>query len=289
MSPYHPSSLPLPFSSSSPVSLPSPFSSSLLPPSPSPPTSHLSLSPPLSPPLFSSPPPPTSPSQPNIPSHPPLPSHSSPLSSSPFSLSFPTAAVLKAIQSFPLETAPGPSGLRANHLKESVCCPSPSVANSTLTALSLLTSRIGSGLIPSSFAPFLCGASLLASRKKSGGLRPIAIGEVLRHLTSKCLSSLVLPQVKQLLPPYQVRVGCRNGLEALIHSLKIIQSSPSVPPNSKFCLQVDFLNAFNSIDREVMFQELSLWSPLGFSTAILFILISSLVLTPSSVAAVPTR
>ena len=100
--------------------------------------------------------------------------------------------------------------------------------------------------------PHLCGATLLASLKKSGGIRPIAIGEVLRRLTSKCLSSLVLPQVKQVLPPHQVGVGCSNGAEALVHSVKLILSNPSFSPDSK-CVILDFSNAFNSIDRSALF------------------------------------
>ena len=31
--------------------------------------------------------------------------------------------VIKVIKSFPSGTAPGPSGLRASHLKEALCCP----------------------------------------------------------------------------------------------------------------------------------------------------------------------
>ena len=42
-----------------------------------------------------------------------------PLSNPPPSCSLPSA-VLKAVKSFPVDIAPGPSGLRANHLKEGV-------------------------------------------------------------------------------------------------------------------------------------------------------------------------
>ena len=42
---------------------------------------------------------------------------------------------------------------------------------------------------PPSVTSHLCGASLLACRKKHGGHRPIAVGEVLRRLVSKCLAT----------------------------------------------------------------------------------------------------
>ena len=109
--------------------------------------------------------------------------------------------------------------------------------------------------MPSLSCPHLCGATLLASHKKSGGFRPIAIGEVLRRLTSKCLSAHILPLVKQMLPPHQVGVGTKKGAEALVHSLKLLLSNSSIASQSKCCLLLDFSNAFNSIDCSVLFQE----------------------------------
>uniref|UniRef100_A0A1X7SVN2 Reverse transcriptase domain-containing protein n=1 Tax=Amphimedon queenslandica TaxID=400682 RepID=A0A1X7SVN2_AMPQE len=252
----HPQS-PLP---ASPLPLAPPDS---LPPS-SPPHTPLSplpssippSSPSVSPPLFSSPspPPPTPPSPPPL-----LPTLFSPPLPSP---SLTPAAVLQAVRSFPLDTAPGPTGLRASHIKEAVCCPSPCRAQSTLQQLTLFVVFLSSGDCPSSVIPHLCGATLLASLKKSGGLRPIAVGEVLRRLTSKCLSSLVLPQVRHILPPHQVGVGCSNGAESIVHSLKLILANQSIPSNSKCCLLLDFSNAFNCINRLSMFSEVRSKIPL---------------------------
>ena len=50
------------------------------------------------------------------------------------------------------------------------------------------------GNVPPSVVPHLCGALLLPCLKKSGGLHPIAIGEVLCHLTSKYAAREVLPE-----------------------------------------------------------------------------------------------
>ena len=44
---------------------------------------------------------------------------------------------------------------------------------------------MGAGKVPDQVAPFLCGARLHGAVKKDGGIRPIAVGEVLRRLTSK--------------------------------------------------------------------------------------------------------
>ena len=50
------------------------------------------------------------------------------------------------------------------------------------------TRIIVAGRTPPSILPRLCGATLLACRKKNGGLRPIAVGGLLCRLISKCLS-----------------------------------------------------------------------------------------------------
>ena len=164
--------------------------------------------------------------------------------------------VMKAIKFFPVDTAPGPSGLRATHLKESVLCPTPSHAQSALTSITSFVSLLCSGDIPSEIVPFFCGASLLGSLKKDGGVRPIAVGDVLRRLVSKCLSSVVVPSVLDVLPPHQVGVGVQAGAEAVVHSLNLVRSLPDIPDSSKWVLLLDFKNAFYSIDRTVMFKEI---------------------------------
>ena len=55
--------------------------------------------------------------------------------------------------------------------------------------------------------PHLCGAILFASKKTNGGLRPIAVGEVLRRLTSKCVSRAVCGDAVKFLTPLQLGVG----------------------------------------------------------------------------------
>ena len=124
-----------------------------------------------------------------------------------------------------------------------MCCPSPSRAQSTFLHLSQLVTLLSSGSCHPSVVPHLCGATLLASDKKSGGLRPIAIGKVLQHLTSKCLSAHVLPLVKQMLSPHQVGVGTKKGAEALVHSLKLLISNSSIASQSMCCLLLTPLTA----------------------------------------------
>ena len=160
----------------------------------------------------------------------------------------------KAIRSFPNDSAPGPSLLRANHLKEAITCPSPECGSQSLKALTSTVKLLAVGLAPREVIPHLCGAFLLAVKKKGGGHRPIAVGEVLCRLTSKCLSTAVRAEVIRILTPLQVGVGVREGCEAIIHSVSRTLEREDIAPDSRWILLLDFSNAFNTISRECMFK-----------------------------------
>ena len=102
--------------------------------------------------------------------------------------------------------------------------------------------------------PHLCGASLFGCKKKGGGHRPIAVGEVLHRLTSKYVCWAVRADAIRILSPLQVGVGLPVGCEAIVHSVTSVQEDVSVPPDDSCTLLVDFSNAFNSVDREGMFR-----------------------------------
>ena len=119
------------------------------------------------------------------------------------------ADIVRALRSFLSGTAPGPSCLRANHVKEAVFSSSPDHANFALQGLVRVVNLLCAGRAPPCILPYLCGATLLACRKRSGGLCPIAIGEVLRRLTTQCVSRAVQVDAIGVLLPLQVGLGYR--------------------------------------------------------------------------------
>ena len=78
-----------------------------------------------------------------------------------------------------------------------------------ITALTKFVNLLAAGKTPPSILPHLCGATLLTCKKKNGGLRPIAVGEVLRRLMSKCLALAVRPA--SVLAPVQLGVNVKGG------------------------------------------------------------------------------
>ena len=192
----------------------------------------------------------------------------SPLATEPSpSLSLDVAKVKKAIFSFKAGTAPGPSGLRAEHLKLALQAPTPARGDNCASILTNFVNLMASGKLPPSIAPFFCSANLFAARKKDGGHRPIAVGEVLRRLISKCLAFESAAKASEILSPLQVGVGVRGGVEAVIHAFRSTLEDENVPSESKWVMQLDFNNAFNTISRNTviketrrLFPELAAWT-----------------------------
>ena len=69
-------------------------------------------------------------------------------------------------------------------------------------------------------------------KKRSGDLRPIAVGEVLRRLTSKCVARAVRAEALGILSPLQVGVGIPAGCEAIVHAVLNVQDDSSITPGT---------------------------------------------------------
>ena len=185
--------------------------------------------------------------------HPQSPPVNPPLGPVPSPIILHDAIVRKSVLSFPRGSAPGPSGLRPSHLREAITCPSPDLAEQFLSSLTKFVNLLASGQAPKSIVPHLCGATLLPCRKKSGGHRPIAIGEVLRRLVSKCLAFHTRQDAVSHFYPLQLGVGIPGGCEAIVHTVNHLMTS--LPNIKRSTLELDFSNAFNQISREAMFAE----------------------------------
>ena len=67
------------------------------------------------------------------------------------------------------------------------------------------------GEIPPQVSPVLFGGNLIALEKKSGGVRPIAVGYTLRRIVVKCANSYATSQLTDYFNPIQMGVGCQVG------------------------------------------------------------------------------
>ena len=155
--------------------------------------------------------------------------------------------VRSAVQSFPAGSSGGPDGMRPQHLKDLASCRES--GTDFLSALTGFTNTVMAGLCPSDVRPFFFGGRLIALSKKTGGVRPIAVGVTLRRLVSKCANAYGAPRAVSVLGPRQLGVGIPAGCEAAIHSARrYLQSLPA----DHVMVKLDFANAFNSLHRSDM-------------------------------------
>jgi hypothetical protein len=94
---------------------------------------------------------------------------------------------------------------------------------------------------------------LTALAKPNGGVRPIAVGEVIRSLVAKCLMARVRQPAQALLAPFQLNVAVKGGAEAIVHTVRwlITHHFDAAASPDWTLLQVHFSNAFNSVRRDV--------------------------------------
>ena len=90
--------------------------------------------------------------------------------------------VMVALKSFRPSIAGGVDGLRPGHLKDLVAPQTAEAGRRFMKALANLCSKHLLGQIPQHARDLLFAANLTALRKKDGGIRPIAVGNVYRRL-----------------------------------------------------------------------------------------------------------
>ena len=188
-------------------------------------------------------------------------------------------ALRKTIWAFPKESAPGPSGLRPDHLKDMLGeLPGEHGAGLLLELDRFVIYSISQGW-PSDMASVLCAARLAPLRKVSAGTfvedpfgnsvpvteaqeegtRPIAAGETLRRLCAKVLmrTPAVLQAVRELHPP-QVGVGVKSACPMVAMGVQQIVSHMHISRNDSWAvLQVDFRNAFNCVSRQKLLDSIA--------------------------------
>ena len=122
-----------------------------------------------------------------------------------------------------------------------------------LTASTILVNVIFEGKVPFELPPYFFGAKLIALKKPDGGLRPIAIGNTFRRLSAKCAGYHVFESRQARWGNRQVGVGTKRGAELASHVFRCLIESPQ--PKENGILKIDFENAFNSINRQFMLEN----------------------------------
>ena len=107
----------------------------------------------------------------------------------------------------------------------------------------------------------LCLESYMACRliplNKNPGVRPIGIGEILRHIIGKSIGWILKMDIQSAAGPLQASTGIKGGAEAAIHTMKDLFESEETDA----VILVDASNAFNSLNRVVALHNIQYTCP----------------------------
>ena len=156
-------------------------------------------------------------------------------------------AILKALRSSPRGSAAGPSGLRFEHLRP--CLEVRDLTDLLCAVVQLLVS----GSPPPAVGRAMAAARLIALAKGNGDVRPIAVGECLRRLCARSVCLQEKASMAAFLSPVQYGVATPGGLEQVVHQLQA-----GLEAHEDWGLfKCDLSNAFNSVARATIFEEVS--------------------------------
>jgi len=91
--------------------------------------------------------------------------------------------------------------------------------------------------------------SVQLESKKTGSIRPIAIGYTRRRIAAKCANNYTIASLSSHLQPIQLGVCTPGGCEAAVHATRRFLESM---PDAHCVVKLDFSNAFNSLHRDAM-------------------------------------
>ena len=151
--------------------------------------------------------------------------------------------VVKTIANLRPCTAPGTSGLRSIHIKSFWLSDDLSAVTNSLTPF---LENIARGNVPPEAAALIGDGNLVALEKDDGGVRPIAILELLRNLAGGQVLKFCRKDLREnLLASGQLGVAVEGGCEMVPHAVRaILDKQPGW-----LALLVDFKNMFNEVSR----------------------------------------
>ena len=117
-----------------------------------------------------------------------------------------------------------------------------------------------SGSVPSQIKHFIAGARLIALEKPNKDVRPIAIGESFRRISSKVICRACQSDVQEYFSNIQYG-NQKRGTETIIHRINAALESLK-----NWCiLKVDIANAFNSVKRKSFLDQLATVFPKAYN------------------------
>lgn len=166
------------------------------------------------------------------------------------------AEVISVIRSFPAGSSGGPDGIRPQHLLDLIN--NKEAGPRLISSITAFTNMLLDGKCHRDMIPILFGGSLIALEKKTGGIRPIAIGYTFRRIAAKCANNFAISSLGDKLLPLQLGLGTPGGCEAAVHATRRFLLNM---PDDYVIAKLDFSNAFNCVHRDTMLLSVTKFVP----------------------------
>jgi hypothetical protein len=173
-------------------------------------------------------------------------------SNSPVDVEVPVDVLEKVLLECPAGLAPGPSGLRTDHIRQALSL-NDAMKGRLLTSLTRITQRLVSGQCPTDIRKYLCGGRIVPLKKPDGGVRPIVVGELLKLVASLVHVNLFDAEFYDVFRNSQVAMLSR-GLDAAVTTAKSWASLVS-NHHQLILFKVDMTNAYNTLSRNVLIHQ----------------------------------
>ncbi|CAE1263915.1 unnamed protein product [Acanthosepion pharaonis] len=158
-------------------------------------------------------------------------------------------AMVAALKSFSGSSSGGVDGLRPGHIKDLISAHTAEAGEHLKISITALINSLLRAEIPQHARDLIFSANLTALKRKDGGIRPIAVGNIFRRLAAKIACRVVMKETGHELRPVQLGVGIQGGCEAAVHATRsFFENTSHAPP--RILLKLDMKNAFNSIRRD---------------------------------------
>ena len=154
-------------------------------------------------------------------------------------------------------SAPGPSGMRLEHLK-------PLLEDAAASdALAFVCGRYAQAVLPETVARALGLCHLTALKKDSPGacqahgassrVRGLAVGDVVRRLVGRTLAQQFQPEFEAATAPQQFGIASHGGVEAAVHLMRALTDADQ----ELTITQIDGIGAYDHIRRASMLRGLA--------------------------------
>ena len=162
----------------------------------------------------------------------------------------------------------GPSGLDGDSWRHILISRNFNQANSDLRdQLAICTKKLATEKVsvflenerPTSILEAFLSCRLIPL-DKCPGLRPIGVGEVLRRIIGKTFMGVVRGDIQEVSGAMQVCAGQKGGCEAAIHAMRQVYEEEETDA----VLLMDASNAFNSINRATMLENIRRICPISY-------------------------